>query len=224
MTWFRLDDTWLTHPKVQAAGLKGRALWLAGGLHCAQHLTDGRIPKTALPMLAVAAQIGSGRKEAALLIEVGLWSDDGDSYVVNDYLTYQPSRAKVEDERAKAAERQRKLRESRRDNRCDDAVSHASPIPSRTRPTGTTKDHHQLTVDAVDVPVVDHAYAAIARYEASIAYGGAADNPEGLARTIEQRLRTEGRVDTLHASMPDLDGDELVAWYIEHPTMNGAHP
>lgn len=71
MTWFKLDDTWLTHPKVQAAGLRARALWIAGGLHCAQHLTDGRIDHHLVPILAALAGVSNGTKEARAAMEPG---------------------------------------------------------------------------------------------------------------------------------------------------------
>mgnify|MGYP003419327208 FL=1 len=96
MTWFRLDDTWLTNPKIQAAGLKGRALWVAAGLHCAQHLTDGVIDKAMLPVLAALAGVGAGRKEAATLVALGLWEDHGESFVVPTWAEYQPLREDVE--------------------------------------------------------------------------------------------------------------------------------
>ena len=96
MTWFRLDDTWLTNPKIQAAGLKGRALWVAAGLHCAQHLTDGVIDKAMLPVLAALAGVGAGRKEASTLVALGLWEDHGESFVVPTWAEYQPLREDVE--------------------------------------------------------------------------------------------------------------------------------
>lgn len=99
MTWFRLDDGWLTHPKMQAIGPKGRELWLAGGLHCAQHLTDGRIEKRAVKVLAAQAEVP--HTAARKIVEVGLWLDAGDHYVMRDYLDYQPSREQVERERAR---------------------------------------------------------------------------------------------------------------------------
>ena len=104
MTWFRTDDTWGPHPKIQAAGLKARMLWIYGGLHCAQHLTDGRIDHTMLPMLAAIAGVGTGRKEAATLVSLDLWIDQGDNWLMKDWDEYQPSREHVENQRAKKAE------------------------------------------------------------------------------------------------------------------------
>ena len=172
MTWFKLDDTWLTHPKVQAAGLRARALWIAGGLHCAQHLTDGRIDHHLVPILAALAGVSNGTKEARQLVSVGLWIDGGDHYTMTDYLDYQPSRERVISDRAKAAERQKRARsgtrESRRDitrdSRPSHAVSHAYPDPTRPDPSSDTYvlPPPPVTVVGDDSAAADRVIAAIA--------------------------------------------------------------
>lgn len=108
MTWFRLDDGWLMHPKVQSAGHYGRALWMAGGLHCAAQLTDGRIEKGIVRVLAAQAEVPVSA--AKKLVAAGLWIDEGDHYQMHDYLDYQPSKEQVEAER----ERWRSSKQRRR--------------------------------------------------------------------------------------------------------------
>lgn len=108
MTWFRLDDGWLMHPKVQSAGHYGRALWMAGGLHCAAQLTDGRIEKGVVRVLAAQADVPA--TAAKRLVTAGLWIDEGDHYQMHDYLDYQPSKEQVEAER----ERWRSSKQRRR--------------------------------------------------------------------------------------------------------------
>ena len=98
MTWFRLDDGWLMHPKVQIVGHQGRALWLAGGLHCAAQLTDGRIEKGIVRVLAAQAEVPVSA--AKKLVAAGLWIDEGDHYQMHDYLDYQPSKEQVANKRA----------------------------------------------------------------------------------------------------------------------------
>ena len=114
MTWFRLDDTWQTHPKMRAIGPLGRELWLAGGLHCAQQLTDGRIDKGILPILIAQAQ--SKRTYVAKIVEAGLWHDEGDHYVVHDWVDYQPTRADVstKERHGRAEKRCKTIQNSRR--------------------------------------------------------------------------------------------------------------
>lgn len=143
MTWFRIDDTWMMHPKAQAAGPLARELWMAGGCYCSQQLTDGRIDKTMVPVLA--AQAGVKASNALVLVDVGLWEDRGDHYAMHDFLDFNPSREKVLAERAAAAERQRKARDkakesrekSHRESRRDIRSESRSPRPDPTRPLTT---------------------------------------------------------------------------------------
>jgi len=85
MTWVYLDDRFPDHPKVEAAG--GDAAWLfIAGLCFANHqLTGGRILKRKVPGLTDRKQSG---RLAARLVEVGLWEDDGDAYLIHDYDTW----------------------------------------------------------------------------------------------------------------------------------------
>jgi hypothetical protein len=90
--WVKLDDTLAEHPKIERAGPLAAWLYVCGLCYCARQLTDGRIPKAKVPRLADVPQ---AVKHAARLVEVGLWEDDGDDYVVHDWLAYNPGKAKV---------------------------------------------------------------------------------------------------------------------------------
>lgn len=141
MTWFKVDDALHSHPKWLAASPAARALWASAGSWCASHLTDGNVPRHALPLL------GGRPKDADELVQIGLWETAGDGWVFHDWAEFQPSAESVGAERAAARERQRrardKARESRRDARRDarrdgdreshvsDAVSHGPPDPTR---------------------------------------------------------------------------------------------
>lgn len=111
MTWVKLDDGFLTHPKVLAAGKDGRALIVSGLCYCAQGLTDGLIVDGALPMVAGAADV-KARPTAGRLVELGIWHREGHTcsscppcpaghYLVHDYLSYQPA---AEEEKRKRRE------------------------------------------------------------------------------------------------------------------------
>lgn len=123
MPFARLETGFFRHPKGGAAGLHGRALYMSGLCFCAEQLTDGRIPKGSVPI--VAAEAGVKPSVADTLVEVGLWHDRGDHYAVNDYFERgNPTREKVLKERDAARTRQERLRASRpvsrRDNGRDD--------------------------------------------------------------------------------------------------------
>lgn len=110
MPWFRVDDNFSHHAKVMAAGNAACGLWVRAGAWSMQQLTDGFVPSH------VARQLGTA-KEAARLVEVGLWIDQGDGYLFHEWSGRQPSRVQVEAEREAARERQRKAREAARSRR-----------------------------------------------------------------------------------------------------------
>ncbi|GAA2686252.1 hypothetical protein GCM10010400_58200 [Streptomyces aculeolatus] len=114
MTWFKVDDTAHSHPKILAATNAAVGLWLRCGAYAAQHLTDGIVPGPVAAMYGTAPQIKK-------LVRVGLWHphghtclrcpqpSDGD-FQMHDYLAYNPSRADVVAGRERAAEKKRKQR------------------------------------------------------------------------------------------------------------------
>ncbi|QCX77646.1 hypothetical protein C9F11_20055 [Streptomyces sp. YIM 121038] len=121
MTWFKVDDTAHAHPKLLKAGNAALGLWVRAGAYAAQHLTEGVIP-------GVVAQLYGTAPQARKLVASGLWHPadhdctrckqpaSGD-YVMHDFLIYNPSRARVEDDRAAAAERQKRAREKAAEQR-----------------------------------------------------------------------------------------------------------
>lgn len=125
MSWVKLDDGFFTNLKAVAAGLDGRALYIAGLCFCASGLTDGFIPADAVPV--VAASAGVKAKLVARLVELGLWREVTGGYLVHDYLLYNPSREKVESDRKASTERQRRARS----NGVTDGVTSSAPSSSR---------------------------------------------------------------------------------------------
>lgn len=136
MSWVRLDDHFPTHPKMVAAG--GDAGWLhvCALCYCAEHLTDGVIPKAVIGRLSDRKQ---PERLAARLVEVGSWTDEGDSYRIKDFLEYNRSRAEVESERLAAKERRTnggRASPNVRANkpRCSPDVRESVGSPDPTRP------------------------------------------------------------------------------------------
>lgn len=94
--WAKIDDRFMRHPKIIAAGRDARDLYLAALLYCSENLTDGHVPAARLRLLAAEADIDSPLEAAERLVEVGLWERRGnDGWQVHDYLEYQPSRNKA---------------------------------------------------------------------------------------------------------------------------------
>lgn len=107
MPWVRLEDSFADHPKIERVGPLASWLHVAALCYCARHLTDGRLPKVKASRLA---DVASPETHVDALLRVGLWHEDGDDYVIHDYLDYQPSRADVETERSAARDRMAKHR------------------------------------------------------------------------------------------------------------------
>ena len=150
MPWFRLDDSFHSHPKVIAAGNEAIGLYVRCGTYAAEHSTDGIISED-IAVLYGASDTGSRRNPgtgkpetlAETLIRTTLWRRVRGGWKMPDYLDYNPSKMAVDKERKAAAERQRRRREvvvSRRDSRRDTAVSHSAP----SRPDLSMADQSDL--------------------------------------------------------------------------------
>jgi hypothetical protein len=134
MPWFKVDDGWWSHPKTLELSDSAQALWVRAGTWSMKHLTDGFVPDSAARVLRAKPRF------ALELVQVGLWKRTESGHVFHDWGAYQPTKERVETERAAAVERKRKSRESRRDSHVTDGVSHASPTrPDPTRPTKEAK-------------------------------------------------------------------------------------
>ncbi|MFD8611046.1 mucin-2 [Streptomyces sp. NPDC059631] len=115
MSWFKVDDTAHSHPKIMKATNAALGLWLRAGSYAAQHLTDGIVP-------GVVAQAYGTAPQVRKLLGVGLWHEHGHTcprcaqppagdYVIHDYHVYNPTRGAEQDRRQAAAERQKRARE-----------------------------------------------------------------------------------------------------------------
>lgn len=113
--WVKIDDAAPLHPKLLDAGAEAAWLWVAGLAHANRHTTDGRIEGRHLS--ALYPPLGSkARRLARKLVEIGLWIECGDGYLIHDYEDYQEqAMSSARDEkRARDAERARRYRERKR--------------------------------------------------------------------------------------------------------------
>lgn len=138
MSWFRLDDGHLLHPRVRAMGLLARVMWYGSGTWSAGQLTDGHVPAHMLHAIAALEDIPPEEVAncAARLVGVGAWHQQGDTcrclrrpkgeelpddpsgYVIHDFLDYNRSRKVVMAERAKKQQE----RDLKKDRALTDAV------------------------------------------------------------------------------------------------------
>lgn len=148
MSWLRLDDDMLDHPKwvraIRDGGSAALHLWIGLCSWCSRHLTDGEIPADMVETIAgprgtkVTAKARRALADASLIVQ----RDDGGVTVV-DYLERNPSRAEVTEKKRRRAQSQQDYADRRRgagqqpveltDPR-PTADPPPIPIPPRSRP------------------------------------------------------------------------------------------
>lgn len=83
MSWVRLDDLFLDHPKIVGLTDRQKLVHLAGMLYAARHDTRGALPRQALK------SIGASAAHIRALEEASLWKRDAHGeLVIHDFLAY----------------------------------------------------------------------------------------------------------------------------------------
>ena len=135
MPWFRVDDSFHTHPKVLRIPRKDRAptvgLWALAGAWCADQLTDGHLGEHML------SEFASTKKYAEILVGVGLWEQTDAGYQFHNWSEWQPTREQVEAERTAARERMKKVRLRRSSGEHTPNFERSSPNVREPRPVPT---------------------------------------------------------------------------------------
>ncbi|MFN0092913.1 MAG: hypothetical protein ACKVWR_21975 [Acidimicrobiales bacterium] len=114
MPWGALSDSFCDHPKIVAMGNEAAGLYARLISYSARHLTDGVIPlEIALSYAARGDSRYAARDARELLRE--LHASDVARHirghiVITDYLQYNPTRARVEEERWRATNKKRSQR------------------------------------------------------------------------------------------------------------------
>lgn len=163
MTWVRLDDEAMHHPKLLKAGPEAVCLWLAGLCHCNRYFTDGRIDKAFVVGLYAPVSRRS-RRLSSCLVQMGLWIDRGDHFEVHDYAVYQEEALKEfaaerardrEVKRQAARDRQRKSRANRQVSTATDTAE--SRVTNGALSPVTDDNGHALVTRDVTPSSRDHA-------------------------------------------------------------------
>ena len=130
MVWVRIDDRFDEHPKVSQVGPLGMALHVAALCYCNRNLTDGFVPGTVAKRLVDLDGVPvDGETVIGWLLDAGMWELEGAGYRIHDFHDFQPSKADVQRERDKTAERVKRHRERKR-NGPGNAVSNGDVTPA----------------------------------------------------------------------------------------------
>ena len=98
MTWFKVDDSFHSHPKSAAVSLAAIGLWTVAGSWCGTHLTDGFVPAHMIPILARGET-----KLADELVVAGLWTKSRKGFQFHEWSERNPEANDVKALRAKRA-------------------------------------------------------------------------------------------------------------------------
>lgn len=158
MVWFKVDDGFYSSRKVLSIPRRHRlaavGLWTMAGNWSGRELTDGKVPSYVLD------ELGATETLIRALVDARLWLDHrsveprpsldraSTGIEFTNWAEYQPTRADVEAERAKTAERQRRWRERHKGETDDSTVSNGVTAPvtngvshgAPTRPDPTRKE------------------------------------------------------------------------------------
>jgi hypothetical protein len=117
--WVKLDDKLHSHPKRWEVSNAALGLHLLALSYCGDQLTDGRVPGR-------WASQQQDRQEISELCSAGFWTVDGESFVIHDFLEYNPSREQVLAEREAARARMQRHRNGKRspEQRANGAGTH----------------------------------------------------------------------------------------------------
>ena len=209
MTWVKLDDQFPDHPKALACTAEAMWLHICGLCWCARHLTDGRIPRNAVPRLAV---VKKPYDCAAELVAAGIWLEVDGGFEVHDYLKFQPSKSQVESQRQSQRDRQR-------DSRARRGVSASTP----TRPDPVTDlsppvDDDSVAPETSSSSEVSHRDVWLTYAE--LVADSQAEPPQkrsAFVTKVAKKARTERHhrlVEYLRAD-PDAGADQLAQWLFD---------
>jgi len=147
MTWFKIDDSMWSHPKVMLCSDAAIALWARAGSFSCDKLTDGFIHRAYLPSLRAT------EKAAAELVTAGLWDVVDDGWRFHDWADYNETGDEVEAKKAAARERMRRVRANRERTKKERSPSVRANTPRTKTESGDMFAERSHGVPGVPNPV-----------------------------------------------------------------------
>jgi len=134
VSWVKVDDLIYDHPKFWMLDSRRESalfLYVFALCWCSRNLSDGEIPKS-----VIHVQKRGAKTTCEKMVEVGLFEDNGRSYMVHDYLKYNRSREQVTALRTAASHRKERWKEQRR-----------NAVPNKTTDTERHKDIYKEVLE-----------------------------------------------------------------------------
>lgn len=204
MTWFKVDDSFHSHPKILATEPAALGLWVVAGAWSSSNLTDGFVPDHVLSRLLPDALTLAEKLKTS-----GLWHRKKGGFQFHDWSDYNPSKEEVEADRKAARSRMKTLRANRKapgqsSNRSPEQhanVRENFAERSQPRPVPTRPDKEQ------DPPVVP----PVPKPRASTVADGRRGTrlPDDFAVTPEM-------VEWARIEVPDVDGRYETAKFVDY--------
>lgn len=128
MTWVRLDDAVMSHPKMLTLDPLSFSLWVGGLAYANRHATDGAIPEKALWGLVPGAwKVASRALTAAAksIVDASLWSRTETGWSIVNYSTYQEEALSERVEERREANKQHKRASREREKQRESSIGQA---------------------------------------------------------------------------------------------------
>ena len=155
MIFVKLDTRALTNGKFLAAGPLAFALYVKGLLYAKDHMTDGVVPDSALPLLCLG--IPDPFAVVAALVDAGLWEAIEGGYTVgaDRWAEFQQTKAQVQQSRDEAAERKRRSRERHKDGHADVTRDTTSAALNVTLPESESESEPESDAESESITVTN---------------------------------------------------------------------
>ncbi len=234
MSWVRLDDQILTHPKVLRVRPVERLMFVWSLCWASTHRTDGALTIEGVRYVAQSSGVRYWREGAANLVRAGLWievehGEDGlaTAWAIHDYAEYQPTGDQAERLRQVRAEAGRKggIESGKRRRQAEAIASEqTNPVPSRPVPSESSSSStsssfaHEAPVedDEGNERVAREVAAELGRRDATRAQGVKAFARYALACSTSRWHTHRDEILALVVDRPELTIRAL-ADLVEHP-------
>lgn len=110
MTWLKIDDSFVDHPKLHALSDPAHRAVVRSWGYAAKHETDGHVPES-----IAKEYTRSSRKVLAEIVASGLWTKNGSGYVIHNFNKRNPTKSELSKRRVEDAERLAAWRRSKKD-------------------------------------------------------------------------------------------------------------